>query len=458
MPGSLTYNASQMLGRTASVVGLAVCLMASGAWGQAPPSRSGAQPAETTTEPTPALTPPPPVLLRPLSAYPLELLGLLGPATQRGPVTLTPSLSIVEEYNDNIFLDNQNRVWDFITTLSPAVTLAVNQPSYQLNAGFSFSAAIYAKETDLTRALDSMNFIAGGAYRVSPALTLNVSESFVLSNYTSLTSATSASSTQGSFSTGRERSWNNTFSPGMSWQMSPVNSLNLVVSYSALRFEGNGVGIDSDTYQLQSTFVHTFTPRFSGNVGYGFTYLDDRAADNSINHTPTVGFSYRLTPTLTGAVTGGATISQIGGDAFVTPTGSVSLAQVWQFGSASVTYSRYVAVAGGFGGTSDTQTASGIFTVTTLLRGLIVAFSPTYSTAESVNSQSSNRSQSSNQVDVQSFTLALDAAYQINRYTSVFAGYTFLHQRTGSASSSQFDADQNRVRVGVQFGYPFTFN
>jgi long-subunit fatty acid transport protein len=87
-----------------------------------------------------------------------------------------------------------------------------------------------------------------------------------------------------------------------------------------------------------------------------------------------------------------------------------------------------------------------------LLRGLIVAFSPTYSTAESLSSRSSN------QVDVQSFTLALDAAYQINRYTSVFAGYTFLHQRTGRSSSGQFDADQNRVRVGVQFGYPFTFN
>jgi len=439
------------------IVGLAVLLAASGAWGQAQPAqpaqppRGGTQPAETTTEPTPAPTPPP-TMVRPLAAYPLELVGLLGPSTQRGPLTLTPSLGIVEEYNDNVFLNNQNRVWDFITTFSPTLTLAINQPSFQLNAGYSFSSAIYAKETQLTNAFENQNFIAAGLYRVSPALTLTASESFVLSNYTNLTSATSSTSAQGGFSTGRQKSWNNTFNPAMSWQMSPANSLSLGVSYSALRFEGSGVGIDSDTYQFQSLLTHTFTPRFSGNVGYTFTYLDDQVFANSTNHTPTVGFSYRLTPTLTGSVTGGATISQIQGDTFVNPSGSVSLAQLWQFGSASVQYSRYVAVAGGFGGTTDTQTASGILTLSTLLRGLIVAFSPTYSNAESLRSVQGNRA------EVQSFTLALDATYRINQYTSIFAGYTYFWQRTGRSSTSQFDADQNRVRVGIQFGYPFTFN
>src|SRR5262249_28618425 len=137
------------------IVGLAVLLAASGAWGQAQPAqpaqppRGGTQPAETTTEPTPAPTPPP-TLARPPAGYPLELVGLLGPSTQRGPLTLTPSLGIVEEYNDNVFLNNQNRVWDFITTFSPTLTLAINQPSFQLNAGYSFSSAIYAKETQLT--------------------------------------------------------------------------------------------------------------------------------------------------------------------------------------------------------------------------------------------------------------------------------------------------------------------
>jgi len=83
---------------------------------------------------------------------------------------------------------------------------------------------------------------------------------------------------------------------------------------------------------------------------------------------------------------------------------------------------------------------------------LIVVFSPTYSIAESVSSQQAN------QVDVKTLTVSLDAAYQVGRFVRVFAGYTFLHQRTGGSSATQIDVDQNRVRVGVQLGYPFSFD
>jgi hypothetical protein len=38
-------------------------------------------------------------------------------------------------------------------------------------------------------------------------------------------------------------------------------------------------------------------------------------------------------------------------------------------------------------------------------------------------------------------------------------GYSFLLQRVGHFSTTQeFDADQNRVKFGVQFGYPFAFD
>src|SRR2546422_8037763 len=46
---------------------------------------------------------------------------------QRGPVTLTPSISVSEEYNDNLFFNNQDRQRDFITGFSPTITLFVNR-------------------------------------------------------------------------------------------------------------------------------------------------------------------------------------------------------------------------------------------------------------------------------------------------------------------------------------------
>jgi hypothetical protein len=47
----------------------------------------------------------------------------------------------------------------------------------------------------------------------------------------------------------------------------------------------------------------------------------------------------------------------------------------------------------------------------------------------------------------------------VNPYITVFGGYSFLLYRVGRFSTTQtFDADQNRVKFGVQFGYPFAFD
>jgi long-subunit fatty acid transport protein len=267
--------------------------------------------------------------------------------------------------------------------------------------------------------------------------------------------------TQG-FATGRQESWSNTFGPGMTWQMTPRTSLSLGATYGILRFKGAGAqgagatgtggGIDSDTYGLQSSLGHVLTSRLTGTIGYGFTFLDLQREEDSTTHTPTLGFSYRLTPTLTGSASGGPAVTEIGGETFLSPSGTASLVQTLQFGTASVQYTRSVSAAGGLGGTTDTQTASGALTLPALWRGLLVVISPTYSIAESVG-----RRQTA-QVDVRALTLNLSVTYQIARFASIFGGYTLLQQRTGGPSSGQLDVDQNRVRVGLQFGYPINFD
>jgi hypothetical protein len=368
-------------------------------------------------------------------------LGLLAPPAERGPVTLTPSISISEEFNDNIFSDNQNRQWDFITSFSPALTLYVNRPDYRLSAGYSFSADLYARESSLSNAFATQTFVATGLYQLTRGLTVTASEAFTYDrNSHRLTSQ--------NFSTGSQEFWTNHFSPGVSWQMTPLNTLGLTGTWDLLRYAHAGSGADSDTYGFQANLSHAFTQRFSGIVNYGFTYLNIRGEENSTTHTPTVGFSYALTQTLSASITGGASITLLGGDTFVNPAGTVSLVQVFSFGSASLQYNQGISVAGGFGGTNNTKTASGTLALTSLLRNLVVAFSTVYSNSESVGSANTRS------VDVNSVSVNLGATYQIARYTSLFGGYTFFWQRTGSSSSTQADIDQNRVRFGLQFGYP----
>src|SRR6266446_4155889 len=393
-----------------ATVGLAVCLIASQAWGQEP--RPGG-PREQPPELAPAPTAPSPGPLP--AAYPLELLGLLAPPPRRGGVTLTPSISVSEEYNDNILLNNQTRQWDLITGVTPAMTLYINRPSYRLSGGASLTGEVYQRESRFSDAFKSQNFVANGFYQAAPQLALTAFDSFARSRNTNLVASQS-------FATGRQESWSNTFGPGMTWQMTPQSSLNLSATYSLLRFEGAGSGIDSDTYALLSSLRHVITPRLTGIIGYGFTYLDLKGGEPSRTHSPTLGFSYRLTPSL--------------------------------IGSASVQYTRAGGAAGGLGGTTETQTASGTLTLSTWQRGLLIVLSPVYTTAESVSRQQTGR------IDVKSLTLKLGVTYQVARFVNVFGGYTFFQQRAGGASSSsaEVDVDQNRVRFGLQFGYPIHFD
>jgi len=83
---------------------------------------------------------------------------------------------------------------------------------------------------------------------------------------------------------------------------------------------------------------------------------------------------------------------------------------------------------------------------------LLVTLGPAYTNSKSLSSSLPGRA------DVWNVTFNIGATYQIARYASLFGGYTFLYQRTGASSSTQIDANQNLVRFGVQFGYPFDFD
>ena len=434
-----------------AVVGIVVGLLASHAGGQEQPSRPS-----TTEQPTAPATAPPtvPTPVAPIAAYPTELLGLLAPPAQRGGLTLLPAISISEEFNDNVHVDNRNRDWDFITFISPSITLSVNQPSYQLNAGYSFAAALYARGTLPNEAFQSQNFIGSGSWQVTRGLTLSLTDAFVFNR-----NATNVVAVQG-FSVGQQESLSNTLTPGLSWQMTPANTLNLNATYSLLRYVSGGNGQDSDTYGISAGLTHAFTQRFSGNIAYAFTYIHfpgcvvvlQQCIDqpDSTSHSPTIGFSYQLTPTLSSTLNGGVAVTQRSSHTDVSPAGSASLVQRLSFGSARLDYNQGVGVAGGFGGSNNNLSVSALLALNTLLRDLLVVAGPTYSRSDPLVS-----SQVGGQSNLWSVTFDLRATYQIVPLVVAFGSYTFFVQRSGGSGA---DVDQNRVRFGLQFGYPFNFD
>jgi uncharacterized protein (PEP-CTERM system associated) len=195
----------------------------------------------------------------PIASYPVQLLGLLAPPAQRGPLTLLPSIGISEEYNDNVHSDNRNRESDFITNFSPTITLSVNRPGYQLNAGYSFSAALYAEGTQPNEAFQSQNFIGSGSWQVTRGLTLSASDSFAYNKTSSI------SSSAGLFDRSAGIVEQLLQNPTLSWQMTQLDTLSFRLRpNSVLRILGGGNGADSDTYGINASLSHAFTRRFFG--------------------------------------------------------------------------------------------------------------------------------------------------------------------------------------------------
>ena len=376
----------------------------------------------------------------------LDPQGLEG--TRKAPLTIIPSLTISEEFNDNIFLDNNNKKSDFITGFTPGIAIFYERPTYRLSAGYNFTAEIFAKESDESHAFDRQNFWLDTSWRVDPKLTLSLTEAFIFSTDTNLIGRESVS-------TGRDRSFSNTLGVGASYQVDPFWTVRGGGSWTLERFDGSEFK-GSDVYRVNVGADRRVTPTVTVGAGYEFGYFDIDNVPKTTTHTPRVGVTWQATPTITLGLSGGPSIEvENNGGTRVTPAITASYAQRMPFGSIGLSYDRSIGTASGLGGPSDNDIVTGYLTVTTLARGLTIQLLPRFTNAQSPHSD---------EIDVRSFTMALVATYRVTEWMSIIGGYQFFTQRSDSTSVTSIgtpianDADQNRVFVGVTFGYPIRFD
>jgi hypothetical protein len=379
-----------------------------------------------------------------------------GPETataRRGPITITPSLSILGEYNDNVFQSNANRESDFIVGFVPGISVVLEGPTYRLLGSYSFTAEIYAENEQLNDAFSRQNLRLDGTYRATPQLTLSLSDSFIISQDSNAIAVENVS-------TGRTESLSNTLSGGAAYQIDPRWTVRGRATWTTLRYDDD-LSIDSDTYALEGFVDRAFTARLTGTAGYQFAYFDIEDQPGVSTHTPRVGVTYRFTQNLTGAVSGGPSIQVVeDGDTDVFPAITASLQQRFSWGAATVQYDHAIGTAGGLGGTTENQSIGAVIQVDRLLRGLVLQFAPRYTREQSTGSTGTG------DIDVDTISLTLQARYEITRYMAAIAGYTFYRQRSDNATVvvtpagtvTANDVDQNRVFVGLQFGYPITID
>lgn len=92
-------------------------------------------------------------------------------------VNVIPSLALKEEYNDNVFLDINNKQSDFITTYTPSLVIAGATEQRSLSLLTGINGLIY----DSNSSLDAVDFfIKGGfTYKYDPRLAVSAGASYV---------------------------------------------------------------------------------------------------------------------------------------------------------------------------------------------------------------------------------------------------------------------------------------
>lgn len=95
----------------------------------------------------------------PLAVVLVSLFTFFSPARAQ-QITLTPSISVSETYDDNIYLDPQNEQSDYITAVSPGIALDMKKSRSELVLSYVPSFVFYGKnsEENTTRHLGNITY------------------------------------------------------------------------------------------------------------------------------------------------------------------------------------------------------------------------------------------------------------------------------------------------------------
>lgn len=212
-----------------------------------------------------------------MAAFPVQLLA--------AELKLMPSIALKEEYNDNIFLDINNKQSDFITTYTPSLEIsgATEQRSLSLLTGIN--GLVYNSNS----ALDAVDFFIKGGfnYKYDPRLAVSAGVSYVQDSRPDRIDQSGLAILSGSDRQNYQMS-------GV-YTVSEKSAANLSYAYSKESYDTSG---------YLTTTVHSVTfgqdydldrdlrqAKLVGDFGYFRSITDTSQADN---YTATVGLTKKF--------------------------------------------------------------------------------------------------------------------------------------------------------------------
>ncbi|MBI2360787.1 MAG: hypothetical protein HYV04_18100 [Deltaproteobacteria bacterium] len=343
--------------------------------------------------------------------------GILFPALVRGQEGFyaTPSFSLTEIYDDNIFSAVSGRKGDFITRLSPGILAGYESAPLTILGEYTFDGELFAHRTDLNKAFARQKAALDFRYLPVRLLTLALKGEFIetvtptqLNLIAGLPPGASPPPGTPPPRTGvalaRERARHFLVDPSVAYRFTPFITGN--VGYTFIEETVRGTTTDGHIGKLGAEYRHTRLD--TGSLEYFVrTFLFNKKNESRF-HTILPGWTHDFTPQTSATLKAGPRFSERGG-ADVDVAAEVRH-RMFRQGDAVLSYTRTTTAAIASSGASTTDNVGLLFRYRPW-EHVELTFSPNYYHTKLV----------SNTANV--YSVKFDASYDITRWLSAIASY-----------------------------------
>ncbi len=364
--------------------------------------------------------------------------AMLGPtaAWAQAGFYVTPSVSMAEVYDDNVFNSPIRRESDFITRVTPDIQGGYRSPTFSLLGRYAFDAEVFTQHSELTdpqaRQLASVEW----QYLPTPTWTFSLSGGY------QTTQTAGELNLQSGVQTGRVKAERISASPSVIYRPTAITTGTAEYMFT----RDASAGTTTTTHAVTLGVERRLTDRDTATLRYAVRRFDfttdvpSGGSDTITSHLVMIGWIRDLTPLTQVILRAGPRVS----DGAVDPEAFVSIRRRLKFGEVSFTYERTQTTVIGQPGVdvSDGFAAALTYQPFAPLR---VTASPAFFLSSGAGGEA------------KVYRAKLEASYQITRWVLLTGSYEFTLQQgtVGSVAGGQGEIQHNVVVLGLTFSYPY---
>lgn len=293
--------------------------------------------------------------------------GLLCPVVALSQIfSVTPSLTVGERYDDNIFQRDTNKTDDFITVITPGIELRyVPSRETQIDFDYKPSFEFFANETNANQI--SHRLLLDLKAALSRRLQVGLKERLTITEEPGdrIREVIREDGTRETSDAGREQTIRNVAEADLRLQLAPRSSIGLLFNnliedvddpdeVDEIRYTAGAEFAYLTHVQRQNRILFAFTTDFFNFRDNANSTVAPEEVDDFLVHTASVGYEHHFSPTLTTTARLGYSftdgLDRNNGDQDSGIVGSIDLAKQLRTGRASIGYQRSLTSGGGSGG------------------------------------------------------------------------------------------------------------